>query len=112
MASKLELDPNILAPARPSHHKLERRYRHENRNYRLWKHRISREDVIISERNLAKAEQLATKLGSKAEAITIEDALEAADLVILAIWFGAMKDLSPRITAPSQENSSLILRIR
>jgi 8-hydroxy-5-deazaflavin:NADPH oxidoreductase len=50
------------------------------------------EDVIISERDLAKAEQMAAKLGSKAEAMAIEDALEAADLVILAIWFDAIKD--------------------
>jgi 8-hydroxy-5-deazaflavin:NADPH oxidoreductase len=49
------------------------------------------EDVIISERNLAKVEQLAKKLGARA--VPIEDALRAADVVILAIWLDAIKDL-------------------
>jgi 8-hydroxy-5-deazaflavin:NADPH oxidoreductase len=50
------------------------------------------QSVIISERNLAKAEALATKLGPKAQALPIDDAVKAADVVILAIWFAAIKD--------------------
>jgi 8-hydroxy-5-deazaflavin:NADPH oxidoreductase len=50
------------------------------------------QSVIISERDLAKAEALATKLGPKAQALPIDDAVKAAGVVILAIWFAAIKD--------------------
>lgn len=50
------------------------------------------QSVVISERNLAKAEALAAKLGPKAQVMPIDDAVKAADIVILAIWFEAIKD--------------------
>lgn len=51
------------------------------------------EAVIITNRNLAKAEKLAGELGSKAKAMTIADAINAADVVILAVNFDVMKEL-------------------
>jgi 8-hydroxy-5-deazaflavin:NADPH oxidoreductase len=48
------------------------------------------EAVIVSERNRAKAEQLAKKLGTSA--VAIEDALRAADVIVLRIQFDSPKD--------------------
>jgi 8-hydroxy-5-deazaflavin:NADPH oxidoreductase len=48
--------------------------------------------VIISERSFEKAQQLAAKLGGKAKPMPIEDALKNADVVILAIYFQAIKE--------------------
>jgi 8-hydroxy-5-deazaflavin:NADPH oxidoreductase len=50
------------------------------------------QSVIVSERDLAKAQEVAARLGGKAEAKSIDAALEDADIVILAISFGAIKD--------------------
>jgi 8-hydroxy-5-deazaflavin:NADPH oxidoreductase len=50
------------------------------------------ERVIVSERDLAKAEAVAAKLGGEAQAMSIADALKNADILILAIWFQAIKD--------------------
>ena len=50
------------------------------------------ESVIVAERNLAKAQDLAKKLGSKAEAMAIDDAVKKADVIVLAIWFDAIKE--------------------
>jgi predicted dinucleotide-binding enzyme len=48
--------------------------------------------VIVSDRNLAKAQSLASKLGGKAQALAIEDALKAADIIVLAIWFDVIRE--------------------
>jgi 8-hydroxy-5-deazaflavin:NADPH oxidoreductase len=50
------------------------------------------ENVIIAERNFDKAKEHAAKLGAKAQAMTMDDAVAEADVVILAIWFDALKD--------------------
>lgn len=50
------------------------------------------ESIIVSERNLAKAQDFAKKLGSKAEAMAIDDAATKADVIVLAIWFDAIKE--------------------
>jgi predicted dinucleotide-binding enzyme len=50
------------------------------------------QSVIVADRTLAKAEQLAAKLGTRAEAMPIKDAISKADVVILAIYFDAIKD--------------------
>ena len=50
-------------------------------------------DVILSERNLDKARQLATRLGSRATVMPVGDAVKAAEIVVLAIWFDAIKGL-------------------
>jgi 8-hydroxy-5-deazaflavin:NADPH oxidoreductase len=50
-------------------------------------------DVIVSERNLHKAQQIATKLGGQTRVMPVGDAIKAADIVVLAIWFDAIKQL-------------------
>jgi 8-hydroxy-5-deazaflavin:NADPH oxidoreductase len=51
------------------------------------------ENVIVADRTLAKAEKLAGNLGGKAEAMTMADAINKADVVIFAIYFDVMKDV-------------------
>ena len=48
-------------------------------------------NVIVSDRDLEKARDLAAKLGPKAVAMTIDAALKKADIVILSIMFEVMK---------------------
>ncbi|HEY1941992.1 MAG TPA: NAD(P)-binding domain-containing protein [Roseiarcus sp.] len=48
--------------------------------------------VIVADRDLAKAAQLAARLSGEAESTSIEGALKSADIVILAIWFQAIKE--------------------
>src|SRR5271170_3671065 len=50
------------------------------------------ESVIVSERDLARAEEVAAKLGGKAQAMSINEALDKADIVVLAISFQAIKE--------------------
>jgi predicted dinucleotide-binding enzyme len=50
------------------------------------------QSVIVADRTLAKAEQLAAKLGTRAKAILIKDAISKANVVILAIYLDAIKD--------------------
>jgi 8-hydroxy-5-deazaflavin:NADPH oxidoreductase len=50
------------------------------------------QNIIISERNPPKAEELAAKLDGRAQAMPIEHALEKADIIILAIYFQAIKE--------------------
>jgi predicted dinucleotide-binding enzyme len=50
------------------------------------------QSVIVADRTLAKADQLAAKLGTRAEAMPIKDAISKANVVILAIYFDAIKD--------------------
>ena len=50
-------------------------------------------DVIVAERNLEKAKAFAGKLGDHAHALSIEDAVKTADVVILAVWFDVIKQL-------------------
>ncbi len=51
------------------------------------------QSVIVADRTLAKAEKLAGKLGDKAESMPVADAISKADVVILAIYFDAIKEL-------------------
>ena len=50
------------------------------------------QDIIVSDRNPARAKEFTAKLGSKAKATSIEEALQEADVVILAIWFDAIRE--------------------
>jgi 8-hydroxy-5-deazaflavin:NADPH oxidoreductase len=50
------------------------------------------ESVILAARDPAKAQALAKKLGSQAEATSIEDAVKTADVLILGIWFETIKE--------------------
>jgi predicted dinucleotide-binding enzyme len=51
------------------------------------------ENIIVADKTLAKAEKLAGELGSKAEPMPVADAIDKADVVILAIYFDAIKQL-------------------
>jgi predicted dinucleotide-binding enzyme len=51
------------------------------------------QSVIVADRTLAKAEKLVGKLGGKAEPMSVADAISKADVVILAIFFDAIKEL-------------------
>src|SRR5713101_197183 len=51
------------------------------------------QSVIVADRTLAKAEKLAGKLGGEAKPMPIADAISKADVVILAIYFDAIKEL-------------------
>jgi predicted dinucleotide-binding enzyme len=50
------------------------------------------QNIIVSERNLPKATALAAELGGKAQTMSIEDAVGKADVIILAIYFQAIKE--------------------
>jgi 8-hydroxy-5-deazaflavin:NADPH oxidoreductase len=49
--------------------------------------------IIVADRTLAKAQQTAAALGGNAIAMPVADAIHAADVVILAIHFDAIKQL-------------------
>ena len=51
------------------------------------------ESIIVADKTLAKAETLAGELGSKAKAISIQEAISKADVVILAVYFDAIKEM-------------------
>jgi 8-hydroxy-5-deazaflavin:NADPH oxidoreductase len=48
--------------------------------------------VIIAARNLSKAQELAGKLGSLAKASDIPAAIKEADIIVLSVWFNAIKE--------------------
>lgn len=49
--------------------------------------------VIVADRTIAKANALAQQLGSLAQPMEIPAAIKAADIVVLAIWFNATKEV-------------------
>ena len=49
------------------------------------------ESIIVSERDLARAEALAARLGGKVHAMPVDQALEHADVIVLAISFEAIE---------------------
>ena len=51
------------------------------------------QEVAIADKTFAKAEKLAGVLGKKASALPVGEALATADVVILAVYFDAIKDL-------------------
>jgi 8-hydroxy-5-deazaflavin:NADPH oxidoreductase len=51
------------------------------------------QSIIVADRTLAKAEKLASKLGGNAKPMPIADAISNGDVVILAIYFDAIKEL-------------------
>jgi predicted dinucleotide-binding enzyme len=51
------------------------------------------EDVVVADKTLAKAVKLARQLGGKAEAMSISDAIGKAQVVVLAIYLDAIKQL-------------------
>jgi 8-hydroxy-5-deazaflavin:NADPH oxidoreductase len=53
----------------------------------------SNREVIIADRTFAKAKELSSKLGSLAQPAEIADAIQKADVIVLAIYFASMKEL-------------------
>jgi 8-hydroxy-5-deazaflavin:NADPH oxidoreductase len=51
------------------------------------------ETVVLATQTKASAEQLARKLGDKASAAVVADAIAPAEAVIFAVWFDAVKEL-------------------
>lgn len=51
------------------------------------------EKIIVAAKTLTKAQELASELGSNAEAMPVADAIAKADVIILAIYFDAIKQL-------------------
>jgi predicted dinucleotide-binding enzyme len=51
------------------------------------------QNIIIADKTLAKAQKLAGELGSDAEAMPVAEVVGKADVVILAIYFDAIKQL-------------------
>jgi predicted dinucleotide-binding enzyme len=47
--------------------------------------------VMVADKTLAKAQKLAGELGGNAEAMPVDDAIGKADIVILAVYFDAIK---------------------
>jgi predicted dinucleotide-binding enzyme len=50
------------------------------------------QNIIVSERSPPKAAELAARLGGKVEAMSIAEALKHADIIILTIYFQAIKE--------------------
>src|ERR1044072_397177 len=48
--------------------------------------------VIVAGRTLSKAQEFAGKLGKLARVLTIDEAIKEADIVVLSIWFSAIKE--------------------
>jgi len=49
--------------------------------------------IIIADRTLSKAQELAGKLGKLAKASDIPSAIKEADIVVLSVWFSVIKEL-------------------
>ena len=64
------------------------------------------ESIIVADRTLSKAQDLAKTLGGQAEARTIDEAVKQADILVLAILFDAIKEF---ITARGAELAGKII---
>ncbi|WP_394940973.1 NADPH-dependent F420 reductase [Psychromicrobium sp. YIM B11713] len=51
------------------------------------------EKVLLASANQSSAEELASRLGGKATTVSVEDAFDRADTIILAVWFDVSKEL-------------------
>jgi predicted dinucleotide-binding enzyme len=49
--------------------------------------------VIVADRNIEKANRMAMHLGSLAIPLSIEEAIREADIIVLSVWFSAIKDV-------------------
>ena len=49
--------------------------------------------VILANKDLAKAKNLAAKLGSLAQPMEVAAAIKEADIVVMAVWFDTIKEL-------------------
>src|ERR1700728_102160 len=51
------------------------------------------QDFLLAGRDTAAAGKLASDLGGHAEAVSVDEAVERADVLVLAVWFDAFKQL-------------------
>jgi len=61
-----------------------------------------RRSVIVADRKLDKANALAGKLGQLAKSMSIPEAIKAADIVVMAVWFEAIKQVFSTYTTELQ----------
>jgi 8-hydroxy-5-deazaflavin:NADPH oxidoreductase len=54
---------------------------------------VGGQKIMVADRTLAKAQKLASDLGSNSQAMPVAEAIAKADIVILAIYFDAIKQL-------------------
>jgi 8-hydroxy-5-deazaflavin:NADPH oxidoreductase len=54
------------------------------------------ETVVVAAKDAAHSDALALQLGPRARAASVEDAITAADVVVLALWLDDMRDVIPR----------------
>ena len=50
-------------------------------------------NVIVADRKIDKAEKLSLRLGNFAKPMEIPAAIKEADIIVLAVWFNAIKEL-------------------
>jgi len=55
----------------------------------------SGEPVVLAARNVARARGLAQELGNGVHAASVEHAIDAADVVVFAVWFGGLNGKVP-----------------
>ena len=49
--------------------------------------------IIVADRTIEKAKTLSQKLGSLAKPLNIASAIKESDIIVFAVWFGAIKEL-------------------
>src|SRR5258706_12746546 len=54
------------------------------------------ESVVVAAKNESKANALADELGPNARASSVEDAIAAADAVVLALWLDDLREVIPQ----------------
>jgi 8-hydroxy-5-deazaflavin:NADPH oxidoreductase len=51
------------------------------------------QDVLLAGRDLDAARKIAADLGGRAEAVSVDEAVDRADVLVLAVWFDVFKQL-------------------
>ncbi|MFI2215013.1 NADPH-dependent F420 reductase [Streptomyces sp. NPDC020141] len=54
------------------------------------------EPVLLAAREIEGARELADRLGDRATAVSVDDAVDRADVLVLAVWFDTIKELVTR----------------
>jgi predicted dinucleotide-binding enzyme len=58
--------------------------------------------VIVANKEIQKAKELAQKLGDKVTVMEVSDAIKSADIIVLAVWFDTIKELFKTYSAEFQ----------
>jgi predicted dinucleotide-binding enzyme len=58
--------------------------------------------VIVADRKLEKAKELTQKLGNLAQPMDIPSAIKEADIVVMAVWYNAIKELLQKYSSELQ----------